>query len=246
MVEGYTYHLTHRCHDRRFLLKFSKERDAYREWLRIGSVRYRVPVYGYCVTHNHTHVIVHARDPQAVGRLMQLPSGSVARQLNERKRHEGAVWEHPYQCTMVEDGRHLLNCLRYVDLNMVRCSAVRHPGDWRWCSYDELAGERKRYRVIDIDGLLERLDLNSPEELKSLYEEGLREKIARRELKREAHWTEALAVGSRDFIKAARSNYMHRRIFEENAILSDGTNESWVLKESPESYMVNFGSKSAF
>ena len=47
MVEGYTYHLTHRCHDRQFLLKFKQERDAYREWLRIGVQRYGVSVFGY-------------------------------------------------------------------------------------------------------------------------------------------------------------------------------------------------------
>jgi hypothetical protein len=33
------------------------------------------------------------------------------------------MWEHPFHCTVVEDGRHLLNCLVYISLNMVR--AVR-------------------------------------------------------------------------------------------------------------------------
>jgi hypothetical protein len=41
---GYTYHLTHRCHDRRFLLKIARDRDMYRRWLREGARRYRVPV----------------------------------------------------------------------------------------------------------------------------------------------------------------------------------------------------------
>ena len=36
MMEGYVYHLTHRCHNRAFLLGFARDRDAYREWLRIG------------------------------------------------------------------------------------------------------------------------------------------------------------------------------------------------------------------
>jgi len=77
-----------------------------------------VPVLGYCITCNHVHVVVYATDPLAVGQLMQLPSASVARQLNERKKHEGSVWEHPYQCTMIENGRHLLNCLCQDSLEM--------------------------------------------------------------------------------------------------------------------------------
>ena len=35
LQEGFTYHLTHRCHDQRFLLRFARERKAYREWLRV-------------------------------------------------------------------------------------------------------------------------------------------------------------------------------------------------------------------
>ena len=241
LVKGYTYHLTHRCHDRRFLLKFSQEREAYRKWLRTGSQRYGVPVYGYCVTSNHVHVIVHATDPHAVGRLMQLPAGSVARQLNERKQHEGSVWEHPYQCTMIEDGQHLLNCLRYVDLNMVRCGTVEHPETWRWCGYDELVGARKRYRLIDIDRLLHSLDLDSHAELARLHADGIRDQIERKELARVAHWTEALAVGSKEFVTRTRSQYQRRRLFVETGIDTDQDQDAWMLRESPAAYMPDSG-----
>ena len=30
MLPGYCYHLTHRCHNRDFLLKFAKDRDTYK------------------------------------------------------------------------------------------------------------------------------------------------------------------------------------------------------------------------
>ena len=47
LLEGYTYHLTHRCHNRKFLLRFARDRDVYREWLREGVQRHGVPVYGF-------------------------------------------------------------------------------------------------------------------------------------------------------------------------------------------------------
>lgn len=96
LQEGYTYHLTQRCHDQRFLLRFKRERDTYVKWLREGARRYEVPVYGYCITCNHVHVIVHARDCDAVAAMMGLASGTVAQIFNKRKGHEGSVWEHPY------------------------------------------------------------------------------------------------------------------------------------------------------
>lgn len=184
---------------------------------------------------------MHATDPQAVGRLMQLPAGAVAQQLNLRKGHEGSVWEHPYQCTMIEDGQHLLNCLRYVDLNMVRCGVVKHPGQWRWCSYDELTGTRKRYRLVDIDRLLQSLDLDNAAELVRLHTEGIRGQIARGDLARAPHWTEALAVGGKDFMTHARSKYQHRRSFVETGVATEPNQGTWMLKEATAAYTADFG-----
>ena len=104
--------------------------------------RYGVAVYGYCITSSHTHVIVHVDDREAVASMMQLAAGAVGRSLNRRKGHDGSVWEHPYLCTMIEDGQHLLNCLRYVDLNMVRAGVVPYPVAWRWRGHDELTGRQ--------------------------------------------------------------------------------------------------------
>ena len=47
LENGYIYHLTHRCQDGQFCLRFSKERDVYREWLRVGALRYRVPAVAF-------------------------------------------------------------------------------------------------------------------------------------------------------------------------------------------------------
>ena len=86
LLDGYTYHLTHRCHDRRFLLKFREEREEYREWLRTAINRHGVSVYAYCITSNHVHVVAHAHDRDAIAEMMHLPSSAVARHLNRRKK----------------------------------------------------------------------------------------------------------------------------------------------------------------
>lgn len=239
LVEGRTFHLTHRCHNRRFLLNFSQERKAYREWLRIAVQRYDVPVFGFCITKNHVHIIAYASDRQAVGRLMQLTSSVVATQYNTRKKCEGSVWEHPYQCTMIEDGQHLLNCLRYVDLNMVRCGAVKHPDAWPWCGYDELVGTRKRYRIIDIDQLLERLNFNTHAEFSAFYAQSIREQIESDHLARQAQWTEALAVGGKEFISNITKEYGHRKTFERTNIQTEEGNSTWMIQERSSAYITD-------
>lgn len=230
---GYTYHLTHRCHDRRFLLRFARDRNVYRKWLREGARRYCVPVYNYCVTSNHVHMIVHVDDVEAVAAMMQLASATLARHWNRRKDHEGSFWEHPYKCTRVQDGQHLLHCLRYVSLNMVRAGAVTHPGEWSWCGHDELSGERSRSTVLALDRLLQSLDIPSLDSFRGIYGRGLQEMLERRVLAREPAWTESLAVGDRAFVERAARGARNRKLFEYEP-LSDG--DVWAVKEEAAAY----------
>ena len=67
---------------------------------------------------------------------MQLIAGSVARQYNRRKKRKGAFWEDRYHATAIETDHHFLQCLVYIDLNMVRAGVVQHPNSQRaLCDY---------------------------------------------------------------------------------------------------------------
>ena len=231
-MEGYTYHLTHRCHGRAFLLGHRRDRNAYREWLRHGVGRFNVPVYAYCITRNHVHVVAHARTREAVSKLMHLASGSVAKGFNVRMERIDSMWEHPYHCTIIEDGQHLLNCLRYIDLNMVRAGEVAHPRDWPTCGYRELTGQRKRYRFLDVEGLVERAGAGSVERFHRWYAESIEQQLASGEQKREGYWSESLAVGGREFVDKVTAKYRGRRRFSTDRS-PDGT---WHVREDRAPY----------
>lgn len=237
LLPGYTYHLTHRCHDRQWLLRFGRDRDAYQEWLRLAARRYRVPIYGYCITSSHVHVVVHAEDTERVSSMMDLAAGVMARLYNRRKVRSGSFWEHPYHCTAIESGRHLLNCLVYVDLNMVRAGVVTHPKQWRWCGYHELMGQRKRYRLLDLERLLESLGNPSTKELQAWHADALAQRLSQQAYAREAYWTESLAVGSERFVASAAQQYAHRRHFlTESFATGNEATPVWTVRESREPY----------
>ena len=231
LVEGHTYHLTHRCHDRRFLLRFARDRDAYREWLRQGVRRYRVPVFGYSITSNHVHLVIHVDDREAVGRLVDLVAGATARQYNRRKGRSGAFREDSYHATAVESGTHLWRCLRYVDLNMVRAGQVPHPDGWRWCGFGELTGVRKRYRILDVERLRQALDGADLDALRAFYGHYVGEGIGEREFAREPEWTDALAVGSRDYAERFAQATRRRRLQYARLEGRNATHEVWMARE---------------
>lgn len=239
LVDGYLYHLTHRCADGEFFLRFAKERDAYREWLRVGAERYKVSVLGYTVTCNHTHVVCEVRDRLAVADMMKLAAGSVAQQRNWRKAHEGSVWEHPYHCTRIEDGQHLLNCLRYVDLNMVRAGKNKHPSEWRWCGYDELTGQRQRYRIVNQERLLLLTGFSSMPEFAAFYRASIAERLASTDRVREPCWTDAVAVGSEEFVDAAVKTTTYRRHMDRYEVCGQSGNKTWAVRESSVSFDAN-------
>ena len=236
LMAGYTYHLTQRCHNRDFLLRFAKDRDAYREWLRVGVKRYGVAIYGFSITSNHVHIVAHVDDVERIGELMHLIAGAEGQQYNRRKGKSGAFWEDTYHCTIVESGRHLWNCLQYVDLNMVRAGVVAHPAEWMWCSYSELMGSRQRYRILSIERLQESLGGGSLSDLRRSYDAGLRERLARGNGCREPQWTDSLAVGSKDFVVAVQGGYRARSRFTLEEHTNGPDDSTWTIREASGAY----------
>ena len=236
LLPGYTYHLTQRCHGREHLLRVAQDRNTCLKWLSEGVSRFKVPVYSYCITNNHIHVLVHVDDTAAVSELMHLVTGATAKRYNVRKDRTGSMWEHPFHCTAVESGRHLLNCLVYINMNMVRAGAVSHPRDWKWCSHDELIGHRQRYLILNRERLIESLGVENIENLTAWYSESLEQRMAARQMTREAHWSESLAVGSQPFVtRISQAHANHRRVFSFAEV--PGQSETmWSVREAPSSY----------
>ena len=65
-------------------------------------------------------------------------------------------------------------------------------------------GQRQRYRLLDLDRLCWRLRAADLDQVRKNLAVSLAERIARNELKRQARWTQSLAVGSRAFVETVR------------------------------------------
>ena len=138
-LPGYVWHITHRCHKKEFLLKFRRDRYRCLQWLFEAKKRYGLSVLNYTVTSNHIHMIVKGNeDREVIPKSIQLIAGRTGQEYNLRKRRKGAYWEDRYHATAVETARHLIQCIVYVDLNMVRAGVVKYPVEWPFGGYNEL------------------------------------------------------------------------------------------------------------
>jgi putative transposase len=226
-------HLTHRCHDQAFLLRFARDRSEYRERLRQAVKQFGVSLLGYSVTSSHCHEIAIESKEGGISRMMQKTEGEFAISYNRRKNRSGAYWEDRYHCTMVEDGEHLWNCMQYVDLNMVRAGVVAHPSEWQWCGYSELIGEKKHYRLLDVERILELLGQPDIESFRAEYRSRIQCAIENRRLSREKKWTESIAVGRKEYVERMAAVIRRERLKPRLEEEDDG---SWAVWESASDY----------
>ena len=71
-LPGYLWHITHRCHQRKFLLKFARDRRRYLHWLFEAKKRFGLCVLDYMITCNHIHLLVKDTGANVIAESMQL------------------------------------------------------------------------------------------------------------------------------------------------------------------------------
>jgi putative transposase len=229
ILPGYIYHLTHRCHDRKFLLKCRLDRIEYCTRLRDAARKHRISLLDFSVTCNHVHMAAMCRQVCDISQFMQQLEGEFAEYYNLRKNRSGAFWGERFHCTMIDGGDHLWNCLRYIDLNMVRAGVVPHPLDWQWCGYQELVGLRQRFRLLDLDCLVEMLGLSDRKSFAEIHKQRIMESINNNRLIRQAIWTESIAVGSKAFLKEIIAKTKNRK----RLYIASNEDGDWYVKENP-------------
>ena len=200
---GLIWHITHRCHQKSFLLRFARDRRRWRHWLFKAQRRYGLSVLNYIATSNHIHLLVADGGQGEISKSMQLVAGRVAQEYNRRKSRRGAFWEDRYHATAVQSGRHLLRCMTYIDLNMVRAGVVRHPADWHDSGYVEIQSPWQRKGVIDFAKLLELLDEKSVKSLAHRLRMCAEENVTT--TVRQKLWTTAVGIGDEAFIRQLRT-----------------------------------------
>jgi putative transposase len=148
-IPGQIWHITQRCHKREFLLKLIKDRRKWLQWLFEAKRRYGLVILNYTETSNHIHLLVlDEKGRDVIPDSLKLVAGRTGQEYNLRKERKGAFWEDRYHATAVESEQHLLRCLAYIDLNMVRNGVVSLPSDWSFGGYNEIQKPRKKCVLI--------------------------------------------------------------------------------------------------
>ena len=238
-VPGYVWHITHRCHQRKFLLKFVRDRRRYLHWLFEAKRRFGPCVLDYIVTSNHIHLLVKDTGSDVIAESMQLIAGRTAQEYNQRKGKQGAFWEDRYHATAVQADEHLHRCMVYIDLNMVRAGVVNHPGEWKESGFAEIQKPRKRYSIIDLRSLIELSGFSDVGDFQREHRKWLEQGLENGFAIRDARWSESIAVGTLAFAEKLK-NELGFKAAHRDVIEVDG---SYALREPGEAYGFRFAAE---
>ncbi|MFZ5634720.1 MAG: REP-associated tyrosine transposase [Bacillota bacterium] len=147
--ENKVYHVIQRGNERRNLFNDDKDRKKFLEILSRMKHKYNFKIHGYCLMDNHVHIIIDIMEND-ISTVMKSINVSYARYFNDKYNRVGHLFQDRFQSELVEDDRYLLELSRYIHRNPVEAHMVKHPGDYRWSSYNIYIGKAEdEYHLVD-------------------------------------------------------------------------------------------------
>ncbi|MEO8218801.1 MAG: transposase [Acidobacteriota bacterium] len=165
---GAIWHVTSRGNERRDIYRDDHDRRFFVELLGEVVRLNRWVLHAYVLMSNHYHLLVETPLPtlsSGVKRLNEVYAG----RFNLVHRRVGHLFQGRFKGILIERESHLLELVRYIVLNPVRCGAVEFAGDYRWSNYRATAGIAAKPEWLEIDRTLSQFSFGSTAEQHETY-----------------------------------------------------------------------------
>ena len=98
----------------------------------------------------------------------------------------------------MQTDHHLIRCLSYIDLNMVRAGEVCHPRQWEVSGYHEIQSPRQRKAIIDHKTLCELVGKSNIDQLQNAHNVWVNDAL--KQSRHDPVWTDSVAVSDKNFL----------------------------------------------
>ena len=107
---------------------------AFLTLMKLASERLPMRILAYCLMPNHFHFVLWPFNDGDLSRWMHWLLTSHVRRHHRIKGTSGRIWQGRFKAFPIQQDRHLLTVLRYVERNPVRANLVESAADWDWSS----------------------------------------------------------------------------------------------------------------
>jgi putative transposase len=139
---GVIYHVLNRGNGRKTLFHKDADYAAFVKLLAEVTESVPVRVLAYCLMPNHWHLVLWPRQDGELSKFMlRLTTAHVRRCYAHYRRTEGGhLYQGRFKNFPIEEDRHLLTVIRYVEANALRARLVKRAEQWPWNSLHARAG----------------------------------------------------------------------------------------------------------
>lgn len=208
ILSGQPHHVILRGNNRQAIFFSDLDREQMLAFLAEAAAHYKVAIHAYVLMDNHIHLLLTPSSAEALSRMMQALGRRYVGWFNARHQRSGTLWEGRFRAGLIEGERHLLACMRYIELNPVRAGLCTEATLWPWSSAGHHLGLRRQALVTEHE-LFWSMG-NTPFEREHAYREFLAQGVAERE---RALFTDAALrgrpIGSEAFLKPLAVDHGH-------------------------------------
>jgi len=134
-VTGFPVHIIQRGNNRQACFFAEADHRFFLHHLGELAKRFKCELHAYVLMTNHIHLLLTPYFARGPSLLMKLLGQRYVQYVNKTYRRSGTLWEGRFRSSLVQDERYVLACYRYIEMNPVRASMVKHPVEYPWSSH---------------------------------------------------------------------------------------------------------------
>ena len=134
-IANIPWHIVQRGINRSACFFLERDYRYYLHQLEQLSGEHGCAVHAYCLMTNHIHILLTPEEAIGPSLMMKRLGQRYAQFVNRNYQRSGTLWEGRFKSCLAQHERYALHCYRYIELNPVRASMAKYPGDYRWSSF---------------------------------------------------------------------------------------------------------------
>ncbi len=141
IAAGICYHVLNRGNGR---TKVFHDDNDFREFLtlsRRAAIDAEVDILAYCLMPNHYHFVVRPARSDGIAKWAHWLGTTFASRYHRRLGSSGRIWQGRFKAFPIQEDRHLLSVMRYVERNALQARLAASAEAWPWGSLHMRCGD---------------------------------------------------------------------------------------------------------
>ncbi|MFT3913730.1 MAG: transposase [Anaeromyxobacteraceae bacterium] len=140
VTKGSINHAVWQTHNLEAFFDAPGARQKFYELLLKYKAEHRVRIHSYVLMGTHPHVVcLSEKGQEDFSMFWKKVNQAFAKWFNKQTKRRGQVVMERLESPRIQDERHALAVMRYVDRNPVQAKLVKTPKDWRYSSHRHYA-----------------------------------------------------------------------------------------------------------